>query len=138
MAVQCQGTSVFELVHEDTTITYTPGAYGSESRLTYSGPMGHHSFRGGEIKAHESARGLEVSVSLERVSHLRMNTLTLFVPDLELEGETELSFQTVGIHATHRRTLTGGAGATLTSEPLEFDGLARLVEFRAAESPQLL
>jgi hypothetical protein len=138
MAVQCQGTSVFELVHEDTTITYTPGDVGSESRLTYSGPMGRHSFRGDEIQAHESARGLEVSVSLDRVSHLRMNTLTLFVPDLELEGETELSFHTVGIHATHRRTLTGGPGVMLTSEPLEFDGLARLVEFRAAESPQLL
>ena len=138
MAVQCQGTSVFELVHEDTTITYTPGDFASEARLTYNGPMGRHSFRGDEIQAHESARGLEVSVSLDRVSHLRMNTLTLFVPDLELDGDTELSFHTVGIHATHRRTLTGGTGATLTSEPLEFDGMARLVEFRAAEAPQLL
>jgi len=36
------------------------------------------------------------------------------------------------------RKAFSGAGATLTSEPLEFDGLARLVEFRAAESPQLL
>ena len=138
MAVQCQGTSVFELVHEDTTITYTPGDFGSEPRLTYDGPMGRHSFRGDEILAHESARGLEISVSLDRVSHLRMNTLTLFVPELELEGETERSFHTVGIHATHRRTLSGGPGAMLTSEPLEFQGLARLVEFRAAEAPQLL
>jgi hypothetical protein len=139
MAVQTtQGPNLFEFVHEDTKITYSPGAFGGEPRLDYAGPMGHHSFAGEEIKAHESARGLEVTVSLDRVSHLRTITLTLFVPDLELADATEASFHTVGIHATHRRTLTGGPGAALTSEPMEFDGLARLIEFRAAEAPQLL
>jgi hypothetical protein len=133
-----QGPRLFEFVFEDTKITYSPGGFGGEPRLNYAGPMGRHSFAGKEIRAFESARGLEVSVTLDRVSHLRTITLTVFVPDLELDGTSERSFRTVGIHATHRRTLTGGPGATLTSEPMEFDGLARLVEFRAAESPQLL
>jgi hypothetical protein len=138
MAVQTQGPNLFEFVFEDTKITYVPGAFDGEPRLNYAGPMGRHSFTGEEIQAVESARGLEVTVSLDRVSHLRTITLTVFVPDVELDGTTEQSFHTVGIHATQRRTLRGGAGATLTSEPLEFDGTARLIEFRAAEAPQLL
>ena len=138
MAVQTQGPNLFEFVHEDTKITYAPGAFGGESRLSYSGPMGRHTFTGEEIQTVESARGLEVSVSLDRVSHLRTITLTVFVPDLELDGEFEQSFRTVGIHATHRRTMRGSTGAAMTSEPLEFDGLARIIEFRAAEAPQLL
>ena len=138
MAVQTQGPNLFEFVFEDTKITYAPGAFGGEPRLSYAGPMGRHTFTGEEIQAVESARGLEVTVSLDRVSHLRTITLTVFVPDLELDGETEQSFRTVGIHATQRRKLRGGAGATLTSEPLEFTGLAKIMEFRAAEAPQML
>ena len=38
-------------------------------------------------RAVESARGLKVSVTLDRVSHLRTITLTVFVPDLELSKE---------------------------------------------------
>jgi hypothetical protein len=137
MAVQTQGPNLFEFVHEDTKITYAPG-FGGKPRLSYTGPMGRHTFTGDEIQTVESARGLEVSVVLDRVSHLRTITLTLFVPDLELDGEYEQRFRTVGIHATHRRTMKGLAGAAMTSEPLEFEGMARLIEFRAAEAPQLL
>jgi hypothetical protein len=55
-----------------------------------------------------------------------------------LEDAGEHHFRTVGIHETHRRGLTGGRGAAISSEPLEFDATARLIEFRAAEAPQLL
>ena len=138
MAVQIQGPNFFEFVHDDTKITYSPGDFDAEPWLSYSGPMGTHRFAGDEIKAFQSARGLEVSVELDRVSHLRTFTLTVFVPEVLLEDESERSFRTVGIHATHRRTLTGGRGVAVSSEPLEFDGMARLIEFRAAEAPQLL
>ncbi len=138
MAVQTQGPNLFEFVYEDTKITYVPGVFGGEPRLSYSGPMGRHTFAGEEIQTVESARGLEVSVTLDRVSHLRTITLTLFVPDLELDGEFEQSFHTIGIHETHRRSMKGGSGVVMTSEPMEFHGLARLIEFRAAEAPQLL
>jgi hypothetical protein len=138
MAVQSQCPNLFEFFYEDTKITYSPGAFGHEPRLSYAGPMGRHSFAGDEIQSFESARGLEVTVCLDRVSHLRTITLTVFVPDMVLDGTTEQSFQTVGIHATHRRGITGAPGLTLSSEPLEFDGLARLIEFGAVEAPQLL
>lgn len=138
MAVHCQGTSVFELVQGDTRITYAPGTFDDEPQLHYSGPMGQHSFTGDEIQAFDSARGREVTVSLDRVSHLRTNTLTVFVPDLELSEAEEQSFRTVGIHATHRRTMTGGPGAALTSEALEFDGRARMIELGVAEPARLL
>ncbi|MEJ7826260.1 MAG: hypothetical protein WKF48_12565 [Solirubrobacteraceae bacterium] len=138
MAVQTHGPNVFEFVHEDTKITFSPGALDHDAVLDYAGPLGSYSFTGDEIRAHDSARGLEVSVTLDQVSHLRTVTLTVFVPDVELDEATERSFRTVGIHATHRRSMTGGLGVALSSEPLEFDGLARLIEFRASEAPQLL
>ena len=138
MAVQTQGPNLFEFVYEDTKITYAPDVFGGDARLTYSGPMGRHTFSGDEIQTVESARGLEVSVTLDRVSHLRTITLTVFVPDLELDGEDEFTFHTVGMHETSRRSMKGGSGAALTSEPLEFNGMARIMEFRAAEASQLL
>ena len=80
--------------------------------------MGRYSFEGDEIETHNSARGLEISVTLDRVSHLRTYTLTVFLPDLELEDMTdEMSFQTVGIHSSRRRAMTTKVGAALTSEP---------------------
>lgn len=138
MAVQTHGPNVFEFVHEDTKITFSPGALDHNAVLDYSGPMGRYRFSGDEIQSCESARGLEVSVTLDQVSHLRTTTLTVFVPELELDDAAERTFRTVGIHATHRRAINGRLGVALSSEPLEFDGLARLVEFRSAESPQLL
>jgi len=138
MAVQIQGPNLYEFVHEDTKITYSPGDFDAEPWLSYSGPMGKHRFAGDEIQASESARGLEVSVVLDRVSHLRTFTLTVFVPELSLEASEELPFHTVGIHATHRRSLSGGRGAAVSEQPLEFQGMARLIEFRAAEATQLL
>ncbi|MBA3746136.1 MAG: hypothetical protein H0W96_01420 [Solirubrobacterales bacterium] len=138
MAVQIQGPNLFEFVHEDMKITYSPGGFDAEPWLSYSGPMGKHRFAGDEIKASESARGLEVSVVLDRVSHLRTFTLTVFVPELKLEDSDEHPFRTVGIHETHRRNITGGRGAAVSSEPLEFDAVARLIELRAAQTSQLL
>lgn len=138
MAVQTHGPNVFEFVHEDTKITFSPGALDHDAVLDYAGPMGRYSFTGDEIQAQQSARGLEVSVTLDEVSHLRTITLTVFVPEMDLDDAAEQSFRTVGIHATHRRSINGGLGVALSSEPLEFDGLARLIEFRATEAPQLL
>ena len=95
--------------------------------------------RGDEIEARESARGLEVSVTLDRVSHLRTITLTVFVPDLVLRGHDGAELP----HRRHPRDAPARddaavSGRPLTSEPMEFDGLARIIEFRAAEAPQLL
>lgn len=138
MAVQTQGPNLFELSYEDTKIVYALGDTSGAPRLEYTGPMGRHSFEGDAIKTETSARGREVSVTLDGVSHLRTITLTVFLPDVEFEDSNELSFRTVGIHATRRRSMLEGPGAEFTTEPLEFDGTAKLIEFRAAESPTLL
>ncbi len=136
VAVQSAGPTLFELTYEDTKIVYSPGALDGSPSLHYAGPMGSYSFEGDEIQTYTSARGLEVSVTLDSVSHLHTITLTVFLPDLELEGMTdELSFQTVGIHSTRRRAKLG---EPLTSEPLEFDGLARNVEYQASGATVLL
>ncbi len=138
MAVQIQSPNLFELSYEDTKIVYALDEGTGAPRLEYSGPMGRHSFEGDAIRTQSSARGREVSVTLEGVSHLRTITLTVFLPDLEFADATEASFRTVGIHATRRRSMREGPGAEFTTEPLEFDGTAKLIEFRAAESPALL
>lgn len=138
MAVQTQGPNLFELSYEDTKIVYALDDSSGAPRLEYSGPMGRHSFEGDAIRTEDSARGREISVTLDGVSHLRTITLTVFLPDVQFEDSNELSFRTVGIHATRRRSMMQGPGAEFTTEPLEFDGTARLIEFRAAESPTLL
>ena len=143
-AVQTAGPShsavpnVFELSYEDTKITYVPVGFGGAPRLTYDGPMGEHVFEGDEIQTFRGARGLEISVTLDRISHLRTITLTVFLPDLEFEdAKTELSFQTVGIHATRRRAAVSDIGEG-SSKPLELAGLARNIELRNAGSTVLL
>ncbi|HVF79768.1 MAG TPA: hypothetical protein VNA28_15835 [Solirubrobacteraceae bacterium] len=137
-AVQTAGPShtavpnVFELSYEDTKITYVPVGFGGEPRLEYDGPMGMHLFVGDEIQTFRSARGLEVSVTLDRISILRTITLTVFLPDLAFEdATTELRFETVGIHATRRRAKVSDIGEG-SSEPLELTGLARNIEFQSA------
>ncbi|HVL31697.1 MAG TPA: hypothetical protein VM299_05635 [Solirubrobacteraceae bacterium] len=138
MAVHIPGPNHFELSHDDTRIVYALDAGSGAPQLHYSGPMGRHSFEGDAIRIEHSARGREISVTLDTVSHLRTITLTVFVPDVQLDDGGELSFRTVGIHTTRRRKVADAPGAELTTEPLEFDGLARIVEFRAAESSALL
>jgi hypothetical protein len=138
MAVQTQGPNVFELSYEDTRIVYAVDAESGSPRLDYTGPMGRHSFEGDAIRTERSARGNEVTVNFDGVSHMRTITLTIFVPDVELENAGEQSFETVGIHATRRRSITGAPGAKQTTEPLQLQGLAKLIEFRAAEASALL
>jgi hypothetical protein len=139
VAVQSAGPTLFELTHEDTKIVYAPGALDGRASLRYEGPMGRYTFEGDEIETHNSARGLEISVTLDRVSHLRTYTLTVFLPDLELEDMTdEMSFRTVGINSSRRRAMSAKVGAALTSEPIEFEGLARNIEYQAAGTTVLL
>ncbi len=130
--------NVFELTYEDTKITYVPVGFGGAPRLHYDGPLGEHVFQGDDIQTFRSARGLEVSVTLDRISILRTITLTIFLPDLEFEGATsELSFQTVGIHQTRRRAKVSDIGEG-SSKPLELAGLARNIEFQSVGSTVLL
>jgi hypothetical protein len=124
------GPNIFELTYEDTKITYVPVGFGGAPRLEYDGPMGEHVFEGDQIRTFRSARGLEVSVTLDRISILRTITLTVFLPDLELEdATTELRFTTVGIHQVRRRAQVADIGEG-SSTPLELTGLARNVELR--------
>jgi hypothetical protein len=137
MAVQTQGPNVFELSYDETRIVYALDPDTGQQRLDYSGPMGRHNFEGDAIRSELSARGREVTVDFDGVSHLRTITLTIFVPDVELEDASERSFRTVGIHATRRRSIRNAPGAKQTTEPLELEGLAKLIEFQAAESAVL-
>jgi hypothetical protein len=122
--------NIFELTYEDTKITYVPVGPGGTPRLEYYGPMGEQVFEGDEIQTFRSARGLEISVTLDRISILRTITLTVFLPDLEFEdATTELSFKTVGIHQTRRRAQVSDIGEG-SSKPLELAGLARNVELQ--------
>lgn len=134
MAIAAQHPNLFELTYEDTKITYAPDALDGPPQLQYAGPFGRHSFEGDQIQTVRSARGLEVSVTLDGVSRFNTITLTVFVPDMELDDSSEMSFNTIGIHATRRRSMSGGAGAEMTSQALDVAGLAKLTELHAARS----
>ncbi|MEA2665581.1 MAG: hypothetical protein QOI11_2525 [Candidatus Eremiobacteraeota bacterium] len=138
VAVQTAAATLFELTHDDTKIVYSPGSLDGAPSLHYAGPMGKYTFKGDEIETHRSARGLEISVTLDRVSLLRTFTLTVFLTDLELDMTDEMTFTTVGINASRRRALTSRLGAALTSEPIEFEGLARNIEYQASGTTVLL
>lgn len=139
VAVQSAGSTLFELTHDDTKIVYAPGSLDGRASLHYDGPMGRYTFEGDEIQTHNSARGLEISVTLDRVSHVRTYTLTVFLPDLELEDSSdEKSFRTVGINSSRRRSTSTKVGAALTSEPIEFEGLARNIDYQASGATVLL
>lgn len=97
--------------------------------------MGHYSFEGDQIQALRSARGREISVTLDTVSRFSTITLTVFVPDMELGDSSELSFHTIGIQATRRRSIAGSLGVEMGSEPLEFDGLASAARFLRHDPP---
>jgi hypothetical protein len=135
MAVQTQGPDLFELTCDETKITFVPESTGGSPRVLYSGPLGEHAFEGDALQLHESARGLEVSFSVD--THLQTVTLTVFVPELEFDEAREQHFHTVGIHATQRRTIAGGPGAIMTAAPLEVQGVARILEY-GATGPTLL
>jgi len=66
-----------------------------------------------------------------------MVTLTLFLPELTLGDAVEQAFHTVGIHTIQRRTIAGGPGADMTAQPLEVEGVARLLEYGAGGSTLL-
>ncbi len=132
MAVQMQGTGRYELSCDETTITFETGP---EPRVLYSGPLGDHAFAGDELQLYDSARGLEVSFSVD--THLQTVTLTVFVPEIELDGGAEQRFRTVGIHATQRRTVAGGPGALATAAPLDMEGIARIAAYGAARTELL-
>jgi hypothetical protein len=96
--------------------------------------MGRHSFEGEQTQALRSARGMEISVTLDRVSRFSTITITIFIPDMELGDSGELSFQTIGIQATRRRRIAGGPGEETMSEALEVDGLAKLSQVQSPRS----
>lgn len=132
MAVQMQGPDLYELSCEETKITFVAGA---SPRVLYSGPLGQHAFEGDDLHLYDSARGLEVSFSVD--SHLQTVTLTVFVPELVLDDSAEQRFHTVGIQAIQRRIMAGGSESTLTASPLEVEGVARLAQY-GATGPTLL
>jgi len=131
MAIATQSPNLFELTYQDTKITYAPDAFGGYPRLHYAGPMGEHSFEGDQIRATRGARGLEISVTLDAVSRFNTTTLTVFIPDVALDGLAEVSFRTIGIHSTRRRPSSGAVGQETRSEELDVGGLAKLIEFHA-------
>jgi hypothetical protein len=75
-------------------------------------------------------------VTLDAVSRFSTITLAGFVPDMELGDSSELSFQTIGIQATRRRSIAGGPGQEMASEALEIDELAELAKLSQVPSPR--
>lgn len=124
--------NVFELASERAHIEYFASSISGQPQLYYRDEQFDLSFTGEEIaKLPDSPVGTVVTVTLERQPDRHTLTLTLVVPDINLEDEAS-SFSTLAILTTHRTSLAGPSlvkGALQTYEVLLLRGSARLVEF---------
>ena len=114
-----------------TTISYSTSSIGGRPQFGYSDPRLQRSFQGSEIRTTHSEIGTLVSVTLESIPDLRTLTVTLIVPEINLE-RTEATFATTAILTTHRTSIGGPAlvkGAVETYRTISLQGTARVIQF---------
>ncbi len=129
--VEAQEPNFFKLDGECIKITYSTTSSSGQPELTYENRKLTLTFHGGEIRQLDSEIGQQVTVTLKQVPDLRTETLTLILPEINLEG-TETSFQTIVVIAT-RRTSIGGpdlvSGVLQTYHVKTLRGVSRFVIF---------
>jgi hypothetical protein len=131
---QAQGheANYFVLSGKDTQISYATESLSGLSLLTYQGPSGSHSFTGDDIRREKTGIGELVTAGpLEAIPDLRVVTLTLLVPDVNLiDGWAETPIATLAIITTHHTTIGGPElvqGALQTYEAVALQGTAEFV-----------
>jgi hypothetical protein len=98
--------NLYELAGRRVQITYATTSFTGEPRLSYRSPTQSLEFRGDEIRAIRTEIGQQITVTLREVPDLKTVTLTLLIPDINLERGTGL-FETKAIITTHRTTIGG-------------------------------
>ena len=123
----------FELTREHRQITYDTTTFTGQPHLTYHDeqrPDLNGTFRRVELLSLDSEIGMLITVTLEVIPDLHTLTLTLLIPQINLDEGNESSFSTQAILTTHLTSIGGPnlvKGPLQTYEVVALEGTARFV-----------
>jgi hypothetical protein len=126
--------NLFELTGEYTQIqiTYSTTSITGQPQFHYQDQERDLNVTGDDIRSLDSEIGMLITVTLEVIPDLHTLTLTLLVPQINLDEGNESSFSTQAILTTHRTSIGGPnlvKGPLQTYEVVALEGTARLVAF---------
>lgn len=127
----------FEFAGRNVSIYYSPTSFSGEARFSFQrGASKPREFTGDQILIEETAIGQLVSVRLAQVPDLKIVSLTVLIPDVNVEMGDSVLFDTRLIYTSHHTTI---AGPDLVDGPLQtyvsqrLIGQASSVDFIVAE-----
>ena len=123
--------NLYELTGHQVHIRYSTSSLTGEALLSYRDAQRNLSFHGDQIRVAPSEIGRLVTVTLGQVPDLQSTTLTLLIPDINLDSDVVL-FKTSAITTTHKTTIGGPdlvGGAIQTYKTMILRGQASQVNF---------
>jgi hypothetical protein len=117
--------------YKDVQISYSTSSITGQPLFNYKDSRGTHGYKGDEIRTQETEMGTMVTVTLESVPDLRVTTLTLLVPAINLDGSAR-EFKTIAIRTTSKTTIGGprfAKGVLQFYEVIDLKGTANSVVF---------
>lgn len=128
--------NMYEFTGKRVKITYSTTSIPGEPRLSYRDRTRTLQFKGDEIRVTPTEIGQLVTVTLEVIPDLRVVTLTLLIPAINLQSDVVI-FKTEAITTTHRTSIGGPAlvkGALQSYSTQTLLGEASLVTFLNGQS----
>lgn len=120
-----------ESKYKDVQISYSTTSITGKPIFSYKDSKGSHSFTGDKIRTQQTEIGTMVTVTLESIPDLRVTTLTLLVPKINLDSSTT-EFKTIAIQTTSKTTIAGEKlvkGAVESYEVINLKGTAKSIVF---------
>lgn len=115
--------------YKDVQISYSTTSITGKPLFSYKDSKGSYSFTGDEIRTQQTVKGTEVTVTLESIPDLRVTTLTLLVPAINLNSSAK-EFKTIAIRTTSKTTIIGKSvvkGSVKSYEVINLKGTASRV-----------
>ena len=123
---------LFQLAGGYTQITYSTTSITGQPQFHYQDQQRDISVTGEDIRSLETEIGTLVTVTLEVISDLHTLTVSLLVPQINLNEGDESPLSTPAILTTHRTSIGGPGlveGQVQTYEVVALEGTASLVAF---------
>jgi hypothetical protein len=124
--------NLFELTGEYTRITYSTTSITGQPQFHYRDRQRDVNVTGDDIRSLGAELGAQVTVTLEVIPDLHTLTVTLLVPQINLDEGNESPLSTLAILTNHRTSIGGPGlveGQLQTYEAAALEGTARLVTF---------
>jgi hypothetical protein len=124
--------NLFQLTGEYTQITYSTTSITGQPQFHYQDQQRDVNVTGDDIRSLETEIGTLVTVTLEVIPDLHTLTVSLLVPEINLNEGNESPLSTLAILTTHRTSIGGPGlveGQLQTYEVVELEGTASLVDF---------